>query len=161
VAAAATLGLDTTKGYLAVKLAEQLRAGDEGAVAAAVGAAVGHSWPVFADFKGGRSVVTCWGSLMALDGRAAASAAVAGSLTIATTRYVSGGALTGAAAAAAATWLRPQGPSRRATWFTLFTLAFLVLRLQDNIGRLRRGQERRLGDQINVAREGAAPQPES
>jgi len=161
VAAAATLGLDTTKGYLAVKLAEQLRAGEEGAVAAAVGAAVGHSWPVFADFKGGRSVVTCWGSLMALDGPAAASAAMAGSLTIATTRYVSGGALTGAAAAAAATWLCPQGPSRRATWFTLFTLAFLVLRLQDNIGRLRRGQERRLGDQINVAREGAAPQPES
>jgi glycerol-3-phosphate acyltransferase PlsY len=161
VAAAATLGLDTTKGYLAVKLAEQLRAGEEGAVAAAVGAAVGHSWPVFADFKGGRSVVTCWGSLMALDGPAAASAAMAGSLTIATTRYVSGGALTGAGGAAAATRLCPQGPSRRATWFTLFTLAFLVLRLQDNIGRLRRGQERRLGDQINVAREGAAPQPES
>jgi glycerol-3-phosphate acyltransferase PlsY len=161
VAAGATLGLDTAKGYLAVKLVEQLGTGDEGAVAAAVGAAVGHSWPLFADFKGGRSVGTCWGSLMAFDGTAATTAGVAGSLTIATTRYVSAGALTGATAAAIATLLRSRGPSRRATSFSLFTLVFLSLRLQDNIERLRRGQERRLGDQINLARDGAPPQPES
>lgn len=155
-AAASTLALDATKGYLAVKLSERLGAGEEGSVLAAAAAATGHSWPVFAEFRGGRSVITCWGSLLALDGPAASSAAIAGSLTVASTRYVSAGALTGVGAAVAASLLRWPGRSPRSLVFSSFALGLLAFRLRGNIGRLRRGEELRLGDHVNLAREGPA-----
>ena len=97
-AAAATFGLDSAKGYMAARIGERI-GGDQGGVVAAVAAALGHSWPLWAQFKGGRSVLTCWGSLIAMDRNAAAAAAVAGAGTVAATRYVSVGALTGVSVA--------------------------------------------------------------
>jgi glycerol-3-phosphate acyltransferase PlsY len=148
-AAAATFGLDTAKGYLAARLG-QLVAGDEGAVAAGVGAAVGHSWPVFAEFQGGRSVLTCWGSLLAIDPPAAVAASLAGAGTSAATRYVSAGAITGVGVAAAASLLRARGRPGKGPVFSVFALGFLVYRHQENIARLRRGEERRLGDKVEA-----------
>jgi len=149
-AAAATFSLDTAKGYLAARMGEGV-AGDEGAVAAAVGAALGHSWPVFAEFQGGRSVLTCWGSLLAMDAPAAAAAAAAGITTAATTKYVSLGALTGLGVATTAALLRAAGRPRKAPVFCLFALGFLFYRHRENLDRLRRGEEHRLGDQIKAA----------
>jgi len=149
-AAAATFSLDTAKGYLAARVGEGL-AGDEGQVAAAVGAALGHSWPVFAEFKGGRSVLTSWGSLLAMDAPAAVAAASAGALTAATTRYVSAGALTGLGVATTAALLRAPSRPRKGPVFCLFALGFLVYRHRDNLGRLSRGEERRLGEQVQAA----------
>jgi glycerol-3-phosphate acyltransferase PlsY len=159
-AAAATFGLDSAKGYVAARVGERM-AGDEGGVAAGVGAALGHSWPLWAEFKGGRSVLTCWGSLIALEPNAAGAAVVAGAATVAATRYVSAGALTGVAVAAAVALLGPGKRSRKGVVFSLFAVAFLVVRHRDNIGRLRRGEEHRLGDQINVAKDGARSHPAS
>lgn len=153
-AAAATIGLDSAKGYLAARLGERI-AGDEGAVLAAVGAALGHSWPVFAEFQGGRSVLTCWGSLIALDPPAAVAAAVAGAGTSAATRYVSVGALTGVGVATATTLVRAGGRPRQGAAFCLFALGFLVYRHQDNLARLRRGEEHRLGDQVSTVQDGS------
>jgi glycerol-3-phosphate acyltransferase PlsY len=152
-AAAATFGLDSAKGYVAARVGERI-AGGQGGVAAAVAAAVGHSWPLWAEFKGGRSVLTCWGSLIAMDRNAAAAAALAGAGTVAATRYVSVGALTGVSVAAAATLLRSRDRPAEARVFSLFALGFLAFRLRSNISRLRRGEELRLGDQINAARGG-------
>ncbi|MGA8208449.1 MAG: glycerol-3-phosphate acyltransferase [Candidatus Dormiibacterota bacterium] len=152
-AAAATFGLDSAKGYMAARVGERI-AGGEGGVVAAVAAALGHSWPVWAEFKGGRSVLTCWGSLIAMDRTAAAAAAVAGAGTVAATRYVSVGALTGVSVAAAATLLRSRNRPLEAPIFSLFALGFLAFRLRGNIARLRRGEELRLGDQINAAKGG-------
>jgi glycerol-3-phosphate acyltransferase PlsY len=152
-AAAATFGLDSAKGYMAARIGERI-GGDQGGVAASVAAALGHSWPLWAEFKGGRSVLTCWGSLIAMDRSAAAAAAVAGAGTVAATRYVSVGALTGVSVAAAATVLRSRKHSAEAPVFCLFALGFLTFRLRGNIGRLRRGEELRLGDQINAAKGG-------
>jgi glycerol-3-phosphate acyltransferase PlsY len=159
-AAAATFGLDTAKGYLAARVGARV-AGDQGAVAAASGAALGHSWPVFADFQGGRSVLTCWGSLIALDPNAAGAAAVAGAATSATSRYVSVGALTGVGVATVTSLLRLRDRPGPAPVFCALALGFLVLRHRDNLDRLRRGEERRLGDQINVAKVGSSQEPAS
>jgi glycerol-3-phosphate acyltransferase PlsY len=139
---------------MAARIGERI-AGNQGGVAAAVAAALGHSWPFWAEFKGGRSVLTCWGSLMAMDRNAAAAAAAAGASTVAATRYVSVGALTGASVAAAATLLRSRDRPAEARIFSLFALGFLAFRLRGNIGRLRRGEELRLGDQINAAKGGS------
>jgi glycerol-3-phosphate acyltransferase PlsY len=152
-AAAATFGLDSAKGYMAARIGERI-GGEEGGVVGAVAAALGHSWPLWAEFKGGRSVLTCWGSLIAMDRNAAAAAAIAGAGTVAATRYVSVGALTGVSVAAAATLLRSSARPAEARVFCLFALGFLAFRLRGNIGRLRRGEELRLGDQINAAKGG-------
>jgi glycerol-3-phosphate acyltransferase PlsY len=158
-AAAATFGLDTAKGYLAARVGDVI-AGDSGSVAAGVGAAVGHSWPVFAEFKGGRSVLTCWGSLIAMDPSAAAAAAAAGAATAVSTKYVSVGALTGLGVATVATLARSGGRPRKGSVFCLFALGLLVYRHRDNLERLRRGEERRLGDQITAVQEDSVPDRE-
>jgi glycerol-3-phosphate acyltransferase PlsY len=138
---------------MAARIGERI-AGDQGGVAAAVTAALGHSWPLWAEFKGGRSVLTCWGSLIAMDRNAAAAAAIAGAGTVAATRYVSVGALTGVSVAAAASLLRSTARPAEARVFCLFAVGFLAFRLRGNIARLRRGEELRLGDQINAAKGG-------
>jgi glycerol-3-phosphate acyltransferase PlsY len=89
-----------------------------------------------------------------MDRNAAAAAAVAGASTVAATRYVSVGALTGVSVAAAATLLRSRDRPYEARVFSLFALGFLAFRLRGNVSRLRRGEELRLGDQINAAKSG-------
>ncbi|MGH7643494.1 MAG: glycerol-3-phosphate acyltransferase [Candidatus Dormibacteria bacterium] len=154
-AAAATFGLDSAKGYLAARLGEGI-GGDQGAVGAAVGAALGHSWPLFAEFQGGRSVLTCWGSLIAIDRPAATAAAAVGIATSAATRYVSVGALTGVGVAATVALARAGDRPKKGAVFSVFALGFLVYRHQENLARLRRGEEHRLGDQVSTT-EGGSP----
>lgn len=159
-AAAITFGLDTAKGYLAAKLGDGLDR-DKGAVAAAVGSALGHSWPIFAEFQGGKSVLTSWGSLIALDANAAGAAAGAGAATVALTRYVSMGALTGLVVATSTSLLNARDRSAKAPVLCVFALGFLLIRFRGNIDRLLRGDERQLGDQVNLARGDASTELES
>jgi glycerol-3-phosphate acyltransferase PlsY len=67
-AAALTLLGDSFKGWFAVVVVQQHVAGEPLAVAAAaVGVIVGHMWPVFFRFQGGKGVSTALGVLIALD----------------------------------------------------------------------------------------------
>lgn len=157
-AAGATFALDTSKGYLAARLGSWL-AQDQGGVAAAVGAAVGHSWPAFADFQGGRSVLSCWGSLLAMDSAAAVAGAVSGGATALSSRYVSVGALTGVTVCAATAALRPPARPRKGAVFAAFAMGFLFLRHKDNLERLRRGEEHRLGDEVPLGDRGSSLPP--
>ncbi|MGH7612022.1 MAG: glycerol-3-phosphate acyltransferase [Candidatus Dormibacteria bacterium] len=152
-AAATTVGLDTAKGWLAARLGRSL-GGELGGVVGAMAAATGHSWPLFAQFRGGRSVLTCWGSLLALDPVSGTSAALAGASTALLTRYSSLGALTGVTTAAAVAQLERGRRPTPGQVFSLFAVAFLVLRHQENLRRLQSGQERRLGEHVNLARAG-------
>ncbi len=145
VAAGATLCLDVAKGYAAPAILRALGGGPGAQAVAAAAAGVGHSWPVFAGFQGGRSVGTTVGSLLALEPGTAALAVGAGVPVIALTRYVSLGSLAGAATAGVAIFRSPRvaGPVRG---YTCFAVALLVLRHRANIARLLRGTEHRLGD---------------
>src|SRR5678815_4291178 len=62
--AAATLLLDALKGVVAVLIADQV--GQLAAVGAAAGAVLGHMFPVWLGFKGGKGVATTLGILLAL-----------------------------------------------------------------------------------------------
>src|SRR5437660_100799 len=63
-AAGAVFVLDVAKGGAAVATARGLGAGRSGQAAAGLAAVVGHSWPLFARFRGGKSVATAFGALL-------------------------------------------------------------------------------------------------
>jgi glycerol-3-phosphate acyltransferase PlsY len=139
--AAATLLLDAGKGALAVGLAEYF-GGAEAGVLAGVAAFIGHCWPVWLAFRGGKGVATILGitlALVPLAGVVALLTWVAGAVV---TRYSSvGGMLAGVSAPVAAVAL---GAPHSAVALALLA-ALLVWRHRDNIARLRDGTESRIG----------------
>jgi glycerol-3-phosphate acyltransferase PlsY len=139
--ALATLLLDAGKGALAVGLAEYF-AGAEAGVLAGIAAFVGHCWPVWLAFRGGKGVATILGitlALVPLAGVVALLVWIGGALV---TRYSSvGGMLAGVSAPVAALAL---GAPHSAVALALLA-ALLVWRHRDNIARLREGTEGRIG----------------
>lgn len=140
-AAALTLGLDAAKGALAVGLA-QWWIGPDAAQAAGLAAFLGHLFPVFIGFAGGKGVATFLGVTLALSlpvglGACATWAAAAGYL-----RISSVGAL--AAAALAPLWAWAWGET--ALMAVLGVMAVLVFWThRANIGRLIAGTEPKIG----------------
>lgn len=106
---------------------------------------VGHVKPIFLLGKGGgKGVATASGVFFALAPLAGACAVVAFAIVVAFTRYVSLGSLVGAvvlpvAMAAQARAITPL------TWVAVLIAAFVFWTHRDNIGRLLRGEERRIG----------------
>ncbi|WP_439532667.1 glycerol-3-phosphate 1-O-acyltransferase PlsY [Polymorphobacter sp.] len=139
--AVATLLLDAGKAVAAVLLARHFW-GEGAAQAAAAAAFVGHLWPVWLGFRGGKGVATLLGLALAavpLAGVAALLAWVGGALA---TRYSSvGGMLSAVAAPVAALLLGQPG------WALLMAALALALisKHRDNIARLRSGTESRIG----------------
>lgn len=114
------------------------------AMAFGVFAILGHVKPVFLLGKGGgKGVATASGVFVALAPLPAALAVVAFALCVAITRYVSLGSLVGAAVLAATLLVRDG--STPLTWLGGTIAAFVFFTHRDNIGRLRRGEERRIG----------------
>lgn len=140
-AAAATLILDAAKGGVAVLIARAL-VGADAAQLAGLAAFLGHLYPVWLGFRGGKGVATFLGTLLALAWPAGLLACATWAATAAVTRISSASAL--AAAALAPVWLILLG---RAEMVALAAaLAALVFwRHSANIARLRAGTEPRIG----------------
>jgi glycerol-3-phosphate acyltransferase PlsY len=145
-AALATLIGDTAKGALAVLLMRWLAPGlglGEAAVAAvAVAAFVGHLYPIYFRFKGGKGVATAFGLLLALNlGLALGALAVFLVVTVAT-RYVSlASVLAAVTAAALGPWLLGWGPLALAV---ALMAALIVWRHRGNLQRLLAGEENKV-----------------
>jgi glycerol-3-phosphate acyltransferase PlsY len=96
--AAATLLLDAAKGYLAVVLAAEIEVSASAIGLAAVLAIVGHCYPVFLGFMGGKGVATGLGAFLAIAPFATLLCALLFVLVAATARYVSLASICAAAA---------------------------------------------------------------
>jgi len=95
IPAASVVMLDIVKGIVAVGIARVATDNNEYALAlAGVAVIVGHSWPVFSGFRGGKGVMTGWGAMIALSPIAAGITAI-GWLVVTVTKYVSVGSLFG------------------------------------------------------------------
>jgi len=140
--AAATLLLDAGKAGVAYVIAALLL-GDSGAgLAAAAGAFLGHLYPVWLSFKGGKGVATFIGGLIAASWPAALTFAVVWLGVAATTRYSSASAL----AASVAAPLAALALGEKQVAFTFGILAALVwIKHAANIRRLASGTEPRIG----------------
>ena len=145
--AAVVLTLDIAKGVVAVVIARTVIATDGAEVAAALIVLVGHNWPVFLRFKGGRGILTALGGL-ALMVPVAAIVATATFLAItALSRYISLGSVVGVVIGALAIMALALSGVNSATYmvYGFIACAMIVWQHRDNIQRIRDGNERRLG----------------
>jgi len=143
VAAVLTLAGDAGKGWLAVWLA-QLYTGDAVAVSVAgLGAFLGHLYPVFYRFQGGKGVATAAGALFGFNLWLGVGTLVTFGVIAAFFRYVSLASMIAAAFAAFyAFWLFGPHPLTAAV---CAMSALLVWRHRENIKRLAAGTESKLG----------------
>jgi len=138
--AALTLALDLLKGTAAVLIGGLF--GPYGAIAGGFGAFLGHLFPVWLGFRGGKGVATFIGVALGLYWPAALGFCAVWLLVALVTRYSSLSALTASVATVLALTFLGQWPV--AILFGVMTL-LLYLRHAENIGRLRRGEESRIG----------------
>ncbi len=143
-AAALTLAGDALKGWVAVWVAIRLGLAEEIVAVVALAAFLGHVFPVWLGFKGGKGVATAAGVLLAVDWRAGLATLAVWAAVVAVTRYSSLGAILAALAAPAALyWWRGPGALLVAT---CALCAVLVWRHEANIRKLLRGEESRIGE---------------
>jgi glycerol-3-phosphate acyltransferase PlsY len=143
-AALLTLLGDALKGWLAVTLAGALGASELAVAIAGLAAFIGHVFPIFLGFKGGKGVATALGVLAGFH-PVLAVAAVATWLVVAlVTRYSSAASVAAAIEAPFATWIL-SGRSELTVAVGVMS-ALLIWRHQANINRLRLGTEPRIGD---------------
>ena len=139
--AAATLLCDMLKGTLAVVAAAHY-AGADAALAAGLGAFLGHLFPVWLKFKGGKGVATYIGVLLGLAWPAALIFCAIWLAVAGISRYSSLAALIASALTPATLWLLGR-PSIAALFLLLSALLWIMHRA--NIARLLAGQEGKIG----------------
>jgi len=139
---ALVLAVDALKGFLPTILA--VRAGFAAELVAAVGLAtiVGHIFPVWLRFRGGKGVATGLGVFLALAPIAALIAIAAYGIVVWLTRISSAGSLSAATALLAAMFATGRPPAVLVLGVAAWLL--IVVRHRGNIARLIRGKEGRL-----------------
>jgi glycerol-3-phosphate acyltransferase PlsY len=142
--AAGTMLLDILKGVLAVLVMQAVTYDPRWLGAAAVSVTLGHIFPVWFAFRGGKGVATAIGSFGVLAPGAVLAVVGAFVLVVATTRFVSLGSITAACLLPLAMRLLFHAPDAEVAAAAATTL-LLVVSHRDNISRLLGGTERRLG----------------
>lgn len=147
IPAALVMVLDIAKGALPAVVGRYVFENEGAAVAGACAAVVGHVWPVFAGFRGGRGVASTYGGVLGLAPLVSLGFPVVGALLIGATRTVSVMSVVGVplcagvlAVAAALGWTE--------WWyvaFALFATALVEYKHIPNIQRLRAGTEPKIG----------------
>ena len=140
-AALATLLLDSGKGAIAVLLARWL-GGETAAVMAGAGALLGHCFPVWLGFRGGKGVATFLGTLIALYWPLGLAACAIWLLVALVTRISSLSALVAVGTSPLVALLMGKGQIAAAA---LFMAALIFWRHKENISRLLAGTEPKIG----------------
>ena len=144
--------VDFAKGFAPAWAAGQLFAIPFAQESIALATLVGHSWPIFLGFSGGRGVATGLGGLYAIMPQAAALSSIVTCVLMLATRYISLGAIVGAAIVTPIT-LVYIALGLEQPLMLLYVIpggALIVGRHWDNIQRLASGTERKLGEQVET-----------
>ena len=142
-----TFVLDILKGIVAVLLGKSLL-GFNGSLLASFFVVLGHNFPIFIKFKGGKGVATSFGVLLILSWKVGLLCLLGAAIVILFTRYVSLGSITAAVLAPLFIVLTSDTVDKT-LYFTVWILAtLLVLRHKANIIRLCNREENKLGNNI-------------
>jgi len=138
--------IDIVKGFLPAFLAMKIF-GDERLAGVSAGLAVlGHCFPVYIGFKGGKGVATAAGAMFSLDFLPSLCSVGVFVLTVALTRYVSLGSIL-AAVCFPVFILLLRGPTELIL-LSLPILLIILIRHRENWRRLLQGKERKLGQKV-------------
>lgn len=160
VPAAIVFIFDVTKGVLPVLLAlliPTFNGAGWGMTVAGLAALVGHCYPIFIGFKGGRGVATGAGALLVISPLTFGIAAVTTISTIAIWRYVSLGSIVACLTTIVCgiIFVFVGWVSFAELVYMLLGPALVIALHHDNIGRLLAGTERKVGQKVQV--EGQSP----
>jgi acyl phosphate:glycerol-3-phosphate acyltransferase len=151
-AAAMVLVGDVAKGVLACLIGQQLGsawqpgtdAAGLGQLFAGAGAVVGHNWPIFFNFKGGKGALTAAAVMFMINWQLSAISLALFIALVALTRFVSLGTMSAAVFFAAASFVPMFETARSFQLFACTLAAIIVFKHRENIRRLRSGTENRL-----------------
>jgi acyl phosphate:glycerol-3-phosphate acyltransferase len=151
-AAILTLVLDALKGYVPVALVQmfgkELGFGSGTLALVALAAFLGHVWPAFFKFKGGKGVATAAGVIFGIDWLLGLGVLMTFAILLFFFRWVSFASIVAAAFAPFFYLLGDRGPwyADKGVMFAIFIMALiLAMRHKDNINRLLQGTEPKLG----------------
>lgn len=143
-----TLLLDAGKGLLAVWMAERITSGDINWIAlTGLAAIVGHMFPVWLGFRGGKGVATAVGVFVPICWQAVLAALLIWVLTVAVWRYVSLGSMVGAAAMPIliyALYAPGHAPPEAVSLAAVLAAVLIILKHRANLRRLLAGTENRV-----------------
>lgn len=144
------LFFDLFKGWLAAMLPEFLKAADGGTeqmmalqIACGIAAILGHIFPLFAGFRGGKGVATTFGVLLALHPWMTLICAGIFLVVLLISGYVSLGSMTAAVMFPVLLMTAFDTPSLLFKIFSVVVAVAIVVTHKENIGRLIRGEENR------------------
>lgn len=135
--------LDAVKGTVAVLVAQRLTNGVAAPVIAGLASMIGHVYPVWLRFRGGKGVATAAGAFAVLTPVAVAAAMGVFLLTVAVTRFISVGSM--AAALTLAGWAIASDAPTVVGIGAAVGAALVIIGHRANVLRLVAGTERRVG----------------
>jgi glycerol-3-phosphate acyltransferase PlsY len=138
-----TLLADTAKGYVPVLLALRIGLGPAATAVVAIAAVLGHLYPLFLRFQGGKGVATAFGALLATAPAAALILVPVFGIAVLGSRRISVGSIAAALAAPIALWIVSAPAPLIVMGATLGAL--VIVRHHENIKRLLAGTEPRFG----------------
>jgi glycerol-3-phosphate acyltransferase PlsY len=148
-AAALTLLGDLLKGFLPVVAARSLGVSELWVAGVGLAAVLGHNWPVYLRFAGGKGVATSFGALLAMTPLPALLGLLTWTAVVLVFRYTSLAALIASVCVPPVIlFLTGAGPYLA---FSLLTALLIFVRHRDNIKRLWAGTEHRVGQRVRVS----------
>ena len=150
-AGALTFGGDVLKGFIAVWIAKMIAYVvhvdvTTCAYLAVVAVVLGHNYPAFLGFKGGKGVATSLGSMLAMNPVIALACLGFFIIIVALTKYVSLGSILGIGLSPI---LMLINHNIKGVWVTLFLTISVAYTHKENIKRLLNGTERKIGEKKN------------
>jgi glycerol-3-phosphate acyltransferase PlsY len=145
--------LDLAKGVLPILIGKQLALPTAWLGAMGLAAVVGHIYPIFLGFRGGKGVATGFGAFATLAPLPALGALVAFGIVVASTRYVSLGSVTATASfpllvllLGCASGREPLAPALLG--FAAAAALLIIFQHRSNLKRIRAREERKLGERV-------------